>query len=1048
MSRLACCLGLALAACSTDRPPASAAHSASAPLSTGDVPASAYRALSWRLVGPLRGGWATTVAGVPGQPATFYFGSADGGVWKTTDAGRTWTPSFQHESVASIGDLEVAPSDPRTLYAGTGQVTTRWDAVSGDGVYRSKDGGATWEHRGLEDTQHVGRLWVDPRDADVVLAAALGHLHGPNEQRGVFRSTDGGAHWEKVLFVDRDTGAVDLAADPAAPDRVFAATWQARRFPWQAYFTPMAGPGSAIHRSTDGGKTWTRLSGRGLPAGPLGRIGLAVARNSGGLRVYATIDAGGEGGLFASADGGDSWQRVNKDGDLANDYFSRIAVDPRSADTVFVMGRSIRRSKDGGKTFEYTRGAPGGDDYHDLWIDPEHPERQITGSDQGAVVTLNDGASWSSWYNQPTGQFYRLATDDRFPYWIYSGQQDSGTVALASRSDYGQLTFRDWHPVGGDERDCDIPFPGDPDVVFGSGLGGRLTRFDSRTGQVTAVSPWPVSSYGARPETVRYRSTWITPIAISPHPPHAIYLGAQVLFESKDRGDSWSILTGDVTGAVPGARECSGDVPVERATACGYGVIYSIAVSPCSDRVLWIGTDNGRVHLSRDGGSSWTPVTPPDLPDWSKVAAIDAPPHDPASAYLAVDRHRLDDLRPYVYVTHDSGATWRMSSTGLPAAAYVNVVRADPERPGLLYAGTRQGVYVSFDDGASWRSLQLDLPTTGINDIAVHGDDVLVATQGRGIWALDGVAPLRHLDAAALAAKAVLFPPSKAWRLSPNQNKDTPLPADEPRAQNPPSGAVIDYLLAHAPRTEGDPVVLEIADADGKVVRTFRSGEPGKPPPASRYFTEDWIRAPAPLPAQAGHNRFVWDLRLPRPRALEYEFSIAAVPGADLPELPQGIFVLPGEYRVRLTVDGKTLEQPLEVGADPRAHATPKALEEQLAFYRQVVLSLESSTDARIEIDAVASHLRELPTDAARKAAADLEVFRKGASEDNLGAVGGVLGALATDLEGSDAAPTQPQRDVLAEYGRRRLSAALEHWRAFRARLAEHGLDQGVQTIR
>jgi photosystem II stability/assembly factor-like uncharacterized protein len=995
-----------------------------------------YRDMRWRLLGPFRGGWATTVAGVPGAPASFYFGSADGGVWRTTDAGVTWTPLFEHEGSASIGALAIAPGDPRILWAGTGQVHARWDVTAGDGVYRSGDGGSTWEKRGLDDTRHIGRIWVDPRNPEVVLVAALGHVFGANEARGVFRTADGGRTWARVLYHNADTGAVDLAADPALPDVVFASLWQVRRHPWLDYFQPTVGPGSGVYRSGDGGRTWAAAGGKGFPAGDLGRISLAVSPGTQARRVWASIQAEKGGGLYRSDDGGANWALVNPDASLASSYTSGIIPDPRQADTLWAVGRSLRRSTDGGKTFTVVRGSPGGDDYHALWIDPADPRRVITGADQGAVVSLNGGSTWSSWYNQPTGQFYRLAADDRFPYRVYSGQQDSGTVGIASRSDYGQLTFRDWSPVGGDERDGDIPDPANPDIVYGAGLGGRLSRWDARTGQVQNVSPTPVSTYGQRPTAGAYRYTWITPLAISSRPPHAIYQGAQVLFQSLDGGKTWATISPDLTGVREGAKGCDGDVPLQNATACGFGAIFAIAPSPAADGVVWVGTDNGRVQLTRDAGAHWTNVTPPDLADWTKVNFVDASAVDAATAYVAADRHRVDDFRPLAWRTHDFGATWTEIGHGLPPGAWVGVVRQDRARRGLLYAGTSRGIHVSLDDGDTWQSLQLNLPTTGINDLLAHGDDLIAATQGRALWALDGLAPVRAAaDAAARgSAGPHLIPPAVAYRLAANQNKDTPLPPEEPRGENPSVGALVDYVL---PALPAGPVVLEVAGADGAVLRRFRSDASPETPPGDVYFGELWRGAPPRLPAHAGHNRFVWDLRLPRPRAFEYEASIAALPGRPTAMLPLGPFVLPGSYELRLTVDGQTLRQPLIISADPRTTATPVDMRELLDFEREVAAALDRATTVAQAVRAADTRLTALAAEprarplakAIEQASAELARARGGPDEAAAG-MSGRLASLETDLESSDAPPTHPQRDLLTD-SRVRIEKAETRWRAF-----------------
>ena len=1019
--------------------PAAGAGPATAPAA---VAASDYSDLRWRLLGPFRGGWATAVAGIPGDPATFFFGGADGGVWKTTDAGVTWRPVFERDRASSIGALAIAASDPKVLWIGTGQVHQRWDVVSGEGLFRSTDGGVTWKPAGLADSRHIGKIWVDPRNAEVAVVAALGHIFGPGGERGLFRTEDGGRSWKQVLYRDADTGAVEIVGDPAHPERLYAALWQVRRHPWLDYFQPTEGPGSAVYSSADGGRTWTAAGRAGWPTGDLGRIALAVAPGSAGQKVWAAVSGRG---LFASGDGGATWTLVNGDGSLANSYMANLAVDPRDPATLWSMGRGLRKSTDGGKTFTIAKGAPGGDDYHILWIDPTDSRRMVTGADQGAVVTLNGGASWSSWYNQPTGQFYRLAADKRFPYWIYSGQQDSGTVAIASRSDYGQLTFRDWHPVGGDERDGDIPDPANPDIVYGAGLGGRLSKWNARTGEAQNVSPWPVPSYGARPGVTRYRYSWITPVAISPRPPHAIYQGAQVLFRSTDGGASWSTISPDLTGAVsppiasPG---CDGDVPVERASGCGFGVIFAIAPSPAADGQVWIGTDNGRVQLTRDDGATWKDVTPPGIGDWSKVNTIDAAASDPSTAYVAADRHRLDEMRPVAFRTHDFGATWTDIGRGLPQDEWLGALRQDPQRAGLLYAGTNRGVYVSFDDGVSWQSLQLNLPTTGINDLLVAGDDagdLIVATQGRAIWALDVLEPLRHLAPAAGADRidrtgATLLPPARAVRLRFNQNKDTPLPPEEPRGENPPTGAVLDYLL---PTAAKGPVVLEIYDAAGSRVRRFASDESPERPRSGVYFTGHWL-ADADLPGRtAGHHRFVWDLRRERPQALDYSYSIAAIPGRETPAAPEGALVPPGVYEARLTADGVVSRQPVTVVADPRLERAASGYALLASFQADVAQLLADTATAALTVsalekrlDAAAKRGDGTPAHWVEEARRRLREVRGG---DDPEAANGDLSGLAADLESADAPPTAPQREVLAEC-RRRLVGFAGRWREFERR--------------
>ncbi len=983
--------------------------------------------LRWRLVGPFRGGWASVAVGIPEKPNTFYFGAVDGGVWKTENAGRTWQPLMQHETAASVGAMDIASSQPNIIYVGTGQVTMRYDIVSGNGVYRSDDGGQTWKHLGLEETRHIGRILVDPRDPNRVLVAAMGHAFEPNPERGVYLTEDGGKSWQRVLFVDENTGAVDLARDPLHPMVVYAALWQFRQHPWLDYFQRQEGPGSGIYRSDDGGKTWRTVPGEGLPPGPLGRIGLATPRGGAGKTVYATVSASKGAGFYRSDDGGKTWKRLNSDPELTGDYFCRVTVAPDNPEVVYVMGRSIHRSQDGGHTFSIIKGSPGGDDYHFLWINPLHPDHMITASDQGTVVTVDGGKTWSSWYNQPTGQFYHLAADEQFPYRIYSGQQDNGTVQILSRGPYGVIEERDWHPVGGHERDYEVPKPGNPNIVLGSGLGGYVSRADQETRQVANVSPWPVSSYAANPTTVRYRYTWITPLTFSPLGKHALYFAAQVLFRSYDDGDHWEVISPDLSAKKPQTHPC--DHPtLEQARDCGYGVIYSIGPSPLDERVIWVGTDDGLIQLTRDGGKSWQNVTPPQVPHWGRINTIEPSPFSVQGAYAAVDAHRLGEFAPLIIKTSDGGRSWQTITNGLPEDQFIFTVRADPVRRGLLYAATNRSVFVSFDDGAPWQSLAFNLPTTSVRDLLVHHGDLLAATQGRGIWALDVLAPLRNLPLDLAERPAYLFPPAEAWRLRSNENHDTPPPPSTPLGQNPPAGAVFDYWLKN---DATGPVTLTIRDAAGEVVRRFSSTDPPESLNANQYFQSGWIAKEKRLSARAGTHRFIWDLRYPRPKALAYHYQIAAVWHDGTLIAPEGPLVLPGQYTATLRVNGREYRQSLTVKMDPRVQVSKGALKQQLALAKKITATLAEVIQTYHEIEAV---LKKRQKAKAEDALSDsLRVLSTG-GHSSLASVAGVLADLVTAVESADAAPTQGQRAVFQHY-QQEFSRLLGRWRALRTKV-------------
>jgi len=999
-----------------------------------------YDQLQWRQVGPFRGGWSTMAVGVPGEPNVFYFGGADGGIWKTIDAGLTWKPQFQQGGSISIGALAVAPSNPDIIYIGTGQPEqARYDVVDGDGVYRSDDGGQTWKSIGLKDTRHIGRIWVDPKDADVVVVAALGHVFGPNEERGVFRSEDGGAHWNKVLYVDSATGAIDLAVDPSTPSVMYAATWQGRSWPWLSYFMPQRGPGSGIWKSTDAGKTWTRLDGGGLPGGSLGRIGLATAPGSGGQRVYALIESSDEdkSGLYRSDDGGSSWKSMGSAG-LVSAYFDRITVDPKDPDTLYVMNRSVAKSTDGGKSFKWFKGAPGGDDYHFLWINPQDGRYMVVASDQGTAVTVDAGKTWSEWYNQPTGQFYHVATDNQFPYNIYSGQQDSGTIETESSSDFGEISFRDWHPVGGDERSYVVPDTADPNIVYVGGLGGHISRYDNRTHQVQNITATPLAGYARRPSTVKDRYTWFYPVVADPHKGGTLYVGSQFLYKTTDSGLHWKRLGGDLTGPDPKkASGCDGDkFTYEQARYCGFGAIFTIAPSPVQEQVLWVGTDDGLVQLSRDGGKHWQEVTPTGMPFYGRVNQVEASSLDAASAYVAVDIHRQDKFQPFIFRTHDYGKTWDSIITGIPADQFVYVVRQDLKDPQLLYAGTNAGVYVSFDDGGHWQPLQANLPNVRVRDLNLRNDDLIAATHGRSIWVLDDVSPLRHLAVSVADEPAHLFTPATAVRVRRNENKDTPLPHEVPAGENPPEGAILDYWLGQGVT---GPVSLAIYDAQGKLVRNFASDAPAPELSTEPYFTDEWLSAPEKLPGTPGAHRFVWDLRYPRPPALGYDYSIAAVFEKGGAILPQGPLALPGTYTVKLTAGGKTVSAPLKVTLDPRVPGSvvKTALPQQLALEQQMDAALAKSFAAHEAIAALRKQLAALKPSLAgdtglQKQVGDLDakleqLADKAPQHQSLSAINGSVASLVSEVDDGDRTPPASYRDSFGGY-QKNLDVDLKAW--------------------
>ena len=860
-----------------------------------------YSGLRWRMIGPLRAGRVNAVSGVPGQPNTFYFGSVGGGVWKSTNSGRTWTPIFDSQPIASIGAIGVAPSNPNVVYVGTGEADMRSQISYGDGMYKSTDGGNSWKHIGLDQTRQIGRVIVDPKNPNVVFVAAMGHVYGANPERGVYRSRDGGATWQRVLFKDENLGAIDLAFDSQNSQIVYATLWNTRRPPWSIY-PPSYGPGSGIYKSTDGGTNWQPLT-NGLPTEGVGHIGLAVARTN-HQRVYAIVDAK-DGGLYVSNDAGNSWTKASGDKRIWERgwYFCKINVDPKNADVVYVSDTSLYRSSDAGKTWTAIKGAPGGDDYHQLWINPDDPNRMILGSDQGAVVTEDGALTWSSWYNQPTAELYHVAADNRFPYWVSGSQQDSGSVAVPTRSNHTEISNHDWTGVcAGGESDYTAPDPLHPEILFG----GRVTRCNLITNETKNVSP-------ERGLSVTARHTWTLPLVFSRADPHALYFSDQFLFKTMNGGESWTQISQDLTREDPGVppnldAATAADAPEGKRR----GVIYTIAPSPLRASLIWIGTDDGYIQVTRDDGKTWQNVTPPELTPWSKLVMMEASHFDVNEAYAAVDRHRLEDNEPHIYRTRDGGKSWQQITKGLPKGVYVQTVKEDPHRRGLLFAGTELALYVSFDDGDSWQSLQLNLPAVSMRDLAIKGDDLIVATHGRGFWVLDDMTVLRQIDDKMAKAEVFLFQPAETIALTPGSDNGTPQPRDEALAENPPNGAIIDYFLKS---NAAGPVVLEILDPSGESIRRYSSADQATPVnPDTLNIPAFWRPTPKPLSASAGMHRWIWDLR---PTPTETRGGAGGGGGGGFGNRTP--MVLPGNYVVKLTVAGKSFTQPLRVKPDPRS---------------------------------------------------------------------------------------------------------------------------------
>ena len=967
--------------------------------------------LRWRNIGPYRGGRTRAICGVPSQPNVFYMAPVNGGVFKSIDYGRTWQPIFDDQPTASIGAIAVATSNPNVIYVGSGEGLHRPDLSVGDGIYKSTDAGKTWTHLGLRDGQQIAQLVVDPKNPDRIFVSVAGHPYGPNEERGVYRSLDGGKTFEKVLYRDENVGASDVQIDPSNPQVVYAALWESREGPWEnGVFN---GDGGGIFKSTDAGKTWRQLT-KGLP-GNVVQANIASALSA-PKTLFAAVRTKTIAKLYRSDDAGETWRGTTDDprpglgiggGDLPV-----VRFDPKNPQIVYSASVVCWKSTDGGKTWDGWRGAPGGDDYQNVWINPNNSDIILLGSDQGAIVTVNGGKSWSSWYNQSTAQLYHVSADNGFPYRLYSGQQESGSVGIKSRGDEGEVTFRDWKPVAAEEYGYVVADPLDPDII----IGGKLTRFDRRTGQAQNILPVPV-------QTEDFRMLRTEPVVFSPLDPHLLFFAGNTLWQTRDRGNHWEKISPDLSRPNYELPASIGKYK-EDATKQAHrrGVIYTVAPSPLDANRIWCGTDDGLIHLTTDGGKTWTNVTPEGISAWQKISLIEAGHFDSNTGYAAINTMRIDDLRPHIFATHDSGKTWTEIANGIPAGQIVNAVREDPERKGLLFAGTEKGVYVSFDYGANWESLRLNLPATSVRDLIIKNDDLVVATHGRGFWILDNITPLRQLNRN--QHEDLLFKPQTALRVRANLNTDTPLPPDEPAGENPPDGAMIDYFLS---KGANGAVTIEIKDAKGQSVRKYSSADkPVEANPKRLKIPSYWIRPLQSVSTKAGMHRFLWGMHYTPVPDVVPEFPISATYRNTAPEATSP-WAAPGDYAVMLTVDNKSFSQPLTVIMDPRVKTSAADLQEQFDLSWQLYQLRLKLAPIGKKFDDVAEQLTKLKAQAAERSdvAQKLEAFaemlmRFGAPHPRPGAPPSLFVLESTtrlfnDIQGADAAPTAAVKAAVAD---------------------------------